>query len=90
MLINERARVYPVFSGKLSYTEIAFDQASIALSYSFATEVLLDKKHKVDRWEVCQSLYPHILCMETLNEKSIIPLERSFESKLRSLLKEAG
>ena len=53
-------------------------------------EVPLDKKHRIDRWEECQSLYPHILCMETLNEKGIIPFETSFELKLASLLKEAG
>lgn len=53
-------------------------------------EVPLDKKHKIDRWELCQSLYPHILGVETLNEAGIVRLETRPELKLASLLKEAG
>lgn len=41
---------------------------SISLLDDAWPEVPLDKKHKIDSWKACQSLYPHILGVETLNE----------------------
>ena len=52
--------------------------------------VPLDKKHKIDRWGTCEGLWPHVLCIDSLAEKGMVPMDGPSEIELAYLLKEAG
>ena len=52
--------------------------------------VPLDKKHKIDRWGTCEGLWPHVLCIDSLAGKGMVPMDGPSEIELAYLLKEAG
>lgn len=78
-----RSRMSPLRKQEMGIITVAL----LAISWP---KVPLDKKRKIDRWDLCQALYPHILNFEALGEIRTIPLNTTSELKVAILLKEAG
>ena len=54
------------------------------------SKVQQDKKHKINRWEKCKAVYPHVLSAGVLDESLAIPLRMADEIRPAKLLVEAG
>ena len=64
--------------------------SAIALLSAAWPTVPLDQKHNIERWQLCERLYPHILNLQTLYHKRVVLVSAESELQLAKLFNEAG